>query len=135
MKSFSATAEAVAATSSKLEKRRLLATYLHSLEEGDLYWAVTYFSGLTFPRASGRVVQLGFAAIRSAATMVLALSDSSAFDRAYLRHSDVGEALAELFEGHQETKSLTLSELAAAFEAIEGTRGAKAKESLAADLF
>ena len=73
MNSFSATAEAIAATRSKLEKRRLLADYLHSLEESDLYWAVTYFSGLTFPRASGRVAQLGFAALRAAATSALGL--------------------------------------------------------------
>src|SRR5256885_11948555 len=47
----------------------------------------------------------GFAAIRAAATTALALSDSAAFDRAYLRHSDVGDALAELFEGQEEMKS------------------------------
>ena len=54
---FSATAEAIAATSSKLEKRRLLAEYLASLDDSDLFWAVTYFSGLTFPRASGRLLR------------------------------------------------------------------------------
>src|SRR5437868_15479801 len=104
MRSFSATAEAIAATTGKLEKRRLLADYLRSLPESDLYWAVTYFSGLTFPRASGRVVQLGYAAIRAAAAAALELSDASMFDAAYLTHSDVGDVLAQLFADRAETK-------------------------------
>ena len=41
MNSFSDTAEAIAMTSSKLQKRRLLAGYLQPLGEGDLYWAVS----------------------------------------------------------------------------------------------
>jgi DNA ligase-1 len=134
MRSFALTAEAIAATARKLEKRRLLAEYLRSLPESELYWAVTFFSGLTFPRASGRSAQLGFAAIRAAAAAALALPDPSLFDRAYLERSDVGEALARLFEGQPERKQLSLSDLAAAFEAIEATRGTQAKEGLAAEL-
>jgi DNA ligase 1 len=134
MNRFAAAAEAIAATASKLEKRRLLADYLRALEESELYWAVTFFSGLTFPRASGRVVQLGYAALRAAATAALGLSDGSVFDRAYLSHSDVGDVLAELFASQLETKRLTLIELASAFETIEKTRGTRAKEGLTAEL-
>jgi DNA ligase-1 len=134
MNQFAATAEAIAATTSKLEKRRLLASYLRALEESDLYWAVTFFSGLSFPRASGRVVQLGYAALRSAATAALGLPDASAFERGYLTHSDVGDTLAGLFATQPETKHLSLTELAAAFEAIEQTRGTRAKEAQAAEL-
>jgi DNA ligase-1 len=134
MNRFAATAEAIAATTSKLEKRRLLADYLRSLDESNLYWAVTFFSGLTFPRASGRVVQLGFAALRAAAATALGLPDGSAFDRAYLTHSDVGDSLAQLFADQPATKALTLADLAACFEVIEKTRGARAKEGLAAQL-
>jgi DNA ligase-1 len=134
MRAFSETADQIAVTSSKLEKRRRLAEYLRSLPEGDLYWAVTYFSGLTFPRASGRVVRLGYAAIRAASVAALELAGATAFDAAYLVHSDVGDVLAQLFRDRREIKSLTLEELAASFEAIERARGTRAKEGLAAEL-
>jgi hypothetical protein len=64
----------------------------------------------------------------------LELADASAFDAAYLVHSDVGDVLAQLFRDRREIKSLTLEELAASFEAIERARGTRAKEGLAAEL-
>jgi DNA ligase-1 len=134
MRTFGETADQIGATSRKLEKRRLLADYLRSLSDNELYWAVTYFSGLTLPRASGRVVQLGFAAIRTAAAAALELPDPAVFDAAYLAHSDVGDVLAQLFADRSESRPRSLDELAAAFESIERARGARAKEALTAEL-
>jgi DNA ligase-1 len=48
----------VAASSSRLEKRRLVAEYLRELSPEDLLRAVTYLSGRTFPASNPRVLNV-----------------------------------------------------------------------------
>src|SRR5438552_1092340 len=93
---FVRTAEAIRASSGKLEKTRLLTEFLRSLPDEELYPAVHYFTGAAFARSSGRVLQVGYAQIQSA---VLAVTGAplDAFGEQYLRWSDVGDAVAALF--------------------------------------
>ena len=59
MRRFAETAESIAATTSKLEKVRLLAEYLQSLDETRVGVAARFFSGLVFPTWDMRVLSVG----------------------------------------------------------------------------
>ena len=52
---FAATAGSVAATTSKLRKRDLLAAYLRGLPRDDVPMAATYFAGRPLPGAQDRL--------------------------------------------------------------------------------
>ncbi|TMF89538.1 MAG: hypothetical protein E6I08_04615, partial [Chloroflexi bacterium] len=59
MREFARCADAVAATTSKLEKTRLLAEYLRALEPDDLRLATTWMTGRPFSLNDPRTLQLG----------------------------------------------------------------------------
>ena len=61
-----AVAEAVAATTKKLEKSALLAAYLPRLSDTDLPIACRFFAGAPFPFSDERVLQVGGAVVRDA---------------------------------------------------------------------
>ena len=50
---FTGVANAIAATTKKLEKERLLADYLVTLDDASLERVVVFFSGSPFPRRDG----------------------------------------------------------------------------------
>ena len=58
--------EALRATRSRLEKRRLLVEYLQALPDEALPLAVTYLGGRPFPRDDGRVLSIGGATLDAA---------------------------------------------------------------------
>src|SRR5437879_13197770 len=57
------TADAVRATTKKLEKNRLLGAYLARLEDADLVIAARLFAGAPFPRKDERVLSVGWNAL------------------------------------------------------------------------
>src|SRR2546423_7994868 len=63
---FATVGEAIAATPAKLEKVRLLAEYLRTLNREQLAIATTYFTGKPFPQNDLRTVQAGWAVIHRA---------------------------------------------------------------------
>ena len=63
---FAKVANAIGATTKKLEKERLLADYLRSLDDASLERAVVFFSGSPFPQRDERVTGIGGAAISEA---------------------------------------------------------------------
>jgi hypothetical protein len=60
---FAVTADVIAATSSTLEKARLLAEYMRPLDDADLRRACVWFSGQPYGRAERKTLNLGWAAI------------------------------------------------------------------------
>jgi DNA ligase-1 len=131
---FAGTADAVRATSSKLRKRDLLASYLRDLPESDLPIAATFFAGRPLPGAQEKLglgwVQLSGALSAASGATERALSD------AYLRHSDVGDAAAELLEGREpDGKRLTLADMDAALRAMSAAANAEERTALMAGLF
>jgi hypothetical protein len=58
-----ATADAVRATTKKLEKNRLLGAYLAQLDDADLVIATRLFAGAPFPRKDERVLSVGWSAL------------------------------------------------------------------------
>ena len=56
-------ADAVRATTKKLQKMAVLKTYLERLEDDDLVMAARLFAGAPFPRKDERVLNVGWAAL------------------------------------------------------------------------
>jgi DNA ligase-1 len=121
------TADAVRATTKKLQKMAVLKTYLERLEDDDLVIAARLFAGAPFPRKDERVLSVGWSAL---ADVLLERSGKSSDDMraSYQRHADLGDVAHELVGGSApKGEPLTLTDIAASFEAIAALRGANAK--------
>ncbi len=126
------TAAAVGGTRSKNAKRDLLAAYLRGLPAHDLAPASVFFAGrpLVDPTA-----KLGLGWVQHNAALATASgTDDEALRAAYLRHSDFGDAAAELLEGVT-GGSLTVAEVASAFASVAGAGSAAERVRLMTDLF
>ncbi|HSK93790.1 MAG TPA: ATP-dependent DNA ligase [Candidatus Angelobacter sp.] len=128
------TAAAVAATRSRNAKRDLLAAYLRELSPDDLASAAVFFAGRPLADAAAKLglgwVQLS-AAISSAAD-----GDDDALRAAYLRHSDVGDAAADLLAGHRPARPpLTVLEVATGLREVADASSTERRVSRMADLF
>ena len=126
------TAATVGATRSKNQKRDLLASYLRALPESDLPAAVTFFAGrpLIDPAA-----KLGMGWVQQGAALAAASgADPDALRAAYLRHSDFGDAAAELTT-RRAGGALTVRDVADGFAAIASAASADARVALLRDLF
>ena len=104
MRRFAALCEAIAATSRKSEKVRLLAEYLRSLAPPDAVRAAVFLTGLAFARREERVLAVGGSAIWQALTRV-AKTEVRAL---YRKYGDLGSVAAEALQHHCPSKDLTL---------------------------
>jgi DNA ligase-1 len=131
---FAATADAVAGTTSKLRKRDLLAEYLRGLPADDVPAAATFFAGSPL---AGAEEKLGLGWVQMTQALAAASgAGEEALHAAYLRHSDFGDAAAELLAGHAaEEEALSLAAVAAAFGAMSAAAGAEARVAEMASLF
>jgi DNA ligase 1 len=131
---FARVADQVSSTRSKLEKRDVLAAYLRSLPDGDLPIAATFFAGRPLPGASDKL-GLGWVQ-QSQALAMAAQADEQALHEAYLRHSDLGDAAAELLtsRGRHAGKLLSLGDVHGAFRAMSEASGAEARVAEMASL-
>jgi len=131
---FARTAAAVAGTSSKLQKRDLLAGYLRALPADDLPAAATFFAGRPLPGAADK---LGLGWVQQTQALAAASgADEEALHDAYLRHSDFGDAAAELLAARQaDGKALTVAAVAGAFRAMSETSSAEARVAEMTALF
>ncbi|HKY52479.1 MAG TPA: hypothetical protein VJP45_14575, partial [Candidatus Limnocylindria bacterium] len=112
------TADAVRATTKKLEKNRLLGAYLARLEDDDLVIAARLFAGAPFPRKDERVLSVGWAALSD---VLLERAGKSGDDMgaSYQRHADLGDVAHELIgDSPHQGEPLTLDDVAAAFDGI-----------------
>lgn len=123
---FAAVADEIKSVSGKLEKTRLLAEFLQSLSDEDLYWAALFFTGTTFARGSGKVVQTGFASVQAAAQAVTG-AGAETFGEEYLRWSDLGDTLGVLFQGRTGDPDLTLAQLGERLERLAEVPAGNAK--------
>jgi DNA ligase-1 len=126
---FAQAAEAIAATSSTLEKARLLAGYLRSLQPDDLRRAAIYMGGQIYGRAERRTLSVGWAAIGRVVEQ-LSGRDPAELRQLYLKHSDLGDWAFEALAGRTHPVDTSLAELAAALEEVRLTRTATAKLEL-----
>ncbi len=123
-------AEAVAATTKKLEKMAHLAAYFRGLGDNDLALAARYLAGQPFPLHDARVLQVGGAAVVAA---LVAVSGRTADEikAVGIRVGELGEAARELLPGTlPEEPTLTLAAVERAIEELARTGGSKAKTAL-----
>ncbi|HEX6128551.1 MAG TPA: ATP-dependent DNA ligase [Candidatus Limnocylindria bacterium] len=131
---FARVAGEVAATTSKLRKRDALAAYLRGLGPDELAAAATFFAGRPLPGAADR---LGLGWVQQSQALAAASgADAEALNAAYLRHSDFGDAAADLLAGRHGTRPrLTLLDVAAAFRRMSEAPSAEARVEEMARLF
>lgn len=126
------TAAAVGATRSKNAKRDLLAAYLRDLPVTDLAAATVFFAGrpLVDPTA-----KLGIGWVQQGAALAAASgADADAIRAAYLRHSDFGDAAADLLTARS-ADGLGVGDVADAFAAIASASSADERVTRMTDLF
>jgi len=124
------TADAVRATTKKLEKNRLLGAYLSGLDDADLVTAASLFAGAPFPRKDERVLSVGWSALSD---VLLERSGKSGEDMraSYQRHADLGDVAHDLIaDSPHDGEPLTLADVAAAFDGIAAVRGTNNKREL-----
>ena len=130
---FAQTAEGIGATSSTLEKARLLADYLRPLTPDDLRRAAIYMSGQPYGRAERRTLNLGWATIGRVVER-LSGGDTAELNALFLKHSDLGDWAFEALSGHTHPTQLSLGQVAAALEEIRVAKTAAAKQELLGQL-
>src|ERR1700684_3152670 len=109
MRQVAAICEAVAATTKKLEKMKLVGDYLRSLTIEDASRAVLYLTGRPFPRFAEHVTQVGGSLIWQALSLVSG-ANAEEMAAAYRRHGDLGGAAQELLVRNAAAGSFTLAE-------------------------
>jgi DNA ligase-1 len=130
---FSSTANAIAGTTRKSEKERILAEYLRSLDDPALERAAVFFSGSPFPRREQRVAGVGGATIGEAVAEATGRTPEEVW-APWPKHADPGDTIAESFPDDP-SRDLSLVELGEFFDRIAATPGATAKKELLAALF
>jgi DNA ligase-1 len=123
-------ADAVRATTKRLEKSAALEAYFPALGDDALATAARFFSGLPFPRHDQRTTSVGGAAVGEALAAVTGTSRDALRERT-IAVGDLGDVtrlvLEERPDGPPPSSGLTLTDLAAAFDELAATRGAHAK--------
>src|SRR5438093_6655594 len=90
-----ATADAVRATTKKLEKHAALAGYVSSLEDADLEIAARLLAGAPFSRKDERVLSVGWSALSDVLLERSGKSDAD-MSASYQRHADLGNDAFEI---------------------------------------
>jgi DNA ligase 1 len=133
---FAQTNDGAAATSKKLQKQSILADYLRALDEADLRLAIRYAAGCPFAASDERVLNVGWSRASDVILNLLRL-DPGEFHSWVVRSGEIGEALAKMWPVSHDTghTSLTLQEIASAFDEIAATGTTERKRELLRALF
>lgn len=130
------TAEAVAATTKKLEKARLLGEYFDHLDDDDLARAARYFAGQQFAQSDVRTTNVGGSILSEAMCLATGVAPETLSPR-YSRWGDAGDVAFEIFcearPGNE--PSLSLADTESLLARLSSTRGQKAKVQLLASVF
>jgi DNA ligase-1 len=129
---FTVTANAIAATTKKLEKERILAEYLRSLDDASLERATVFFSGAPFPRREQRVAGVGGAIIGDAVAAATGKTPEEVW-AAWRKYADPGDTIAEVFPDDP-SRDITLSELGEFYDRLAATSGSTKKKEILAEL-
>jgi DNA ligase-1 len=126
---FAEVGEGIAATPAKLEKVRLLAEYLRTLNPERLAIATVYFTGKAFAQSDLRTIQAGWAVIHRALMGATKLAEPD-FRRIASSHGDAGKTALEALEGRTNPEPFSLAESRVLFESLHKTRGPLGKTEL-----
>jgi DNA ligase 1 len=128
LETFARTAEAVAATTKKLEKAALLGAYFEHLENDDLARAARYFAGQQFALSDARTTNVGGSILGEAIVLATGVNPDSLGPR-YARWGDGGDVAFEVFvEARPDNQpSLSLAATEELLARLSTTSGKKAK--------
>ncbi len=130
---FTAVANAIAQTTKKGVKERLLAEYFERLDDAALERAAVFFSGSPFPNRDERVTGVGGAAITEAIAEVTG-HDAETIWSSWPKYGDAGDTIAEHFPDDP-SRTITLPELGEFFDRIAAASPPSEKKSILAELF
>jgi DNA ligase-1 len=122
---FAETCDAIAATTKKLEKTGLVATYLKSIPLSEASVAVIFLSGRPFPSYEEATLQVGGALIWRVVSELSGKSERE-LTEIYRKHGDTGSVAAEALPARPES-GLSLTDVQQAFSSIATARGPAAK--------
>jgi DNA ligase 1 len=136
LEQFAHTAEAVAATTKKLEKARLLGEYFEHLDDDDLARAARYFAGQQFAQSDVRTTNVGGRTLSDAMCLATKVAPETLGPR-YARWGDAGDVAFEIFSEAKPNNepSLTLAATESLLSRLSSTRGKNAKIELLARVF
>jgi DNA ligase-1 len=126
---FAQVGEQIAAVPAKLEKVRILAEYLRTLDAERLRIATTFFTGKPFAQTDQRTLQTGWSIIYRALLGATRRSDAE-LHRIASSHGDASKTTFEALEGRTAPQSFSLGEALGLFEDLHKTRGPLAKAEL-----
>jgi DNA ligase-1 len=132
---FGEVAEAIAATTKKLEKAALLGDYFAELNDSDLARAARYFAGHQFALSDSRTSNVGGSIISEALSNATGFSIEDLLPR-YVRLGDGGEVAYEAVrEAKRDSQppTFTLAETEILIIRLSETRGTKNKTALLAN--
>lgn len=134
MQKFSQTAEAVAATTKKLEKISFVAELLHTRPAEEAALSALYLSGHVFPAWDERTLQVGGSLLWHAIAVISDKSDAE-LSSGYRTHGDLGAAAQKLLaETAPQESALSVQQISGAFDALAAARGLAAKGHLIREL-
>ncbi|MGB9120445.1 MAG: ATP-dependent DNA ligase [Candidatus Angelobacter sp.] len=134
MQAFAQTADAVAATTKKLEKVRLVAEYFRARPVEEAAQAAVFLSGRAFPAWEERTLQVGGTSLWRTVGEISGKGEVT-LTAAYRRHGDLGAAAQEVLEHTARPRSsLSVGQLASVFDELAQTSTAARKLSLLQDL-
>src|SRR5215207_8019633 len=133
LQAFAECADAVAATTKKLEKAAILGGYLESLSDPDLTRAARYFAGHQFALADARTTNVGGSIISAALSEATGFSTEDLYPR-WVRLGDPGDLAAEIIKEARGPfePTITLAETESLITRLSETRGIKNKTALLA---
>lgn len=133
LQQFAEVAEAISATSKKLEKASLLGSYFEELRDVDLVRAARYFAGHQFALNDSRTTNVGGSIISDALSQATGFSIEDLLPR-YVRLGDAGEAAYEVVKEAKFVRQpvLTLAEMESIIARLSETKGTRNKTALLA---
>ena len=131
LQEFAECAEAVAATTKKLEKAAILGNYLERLSDPDLTRAARYFAGHQFALVDARTTNVGGSIISAALSEATGFSPEDLYPR-WVRLGDPGDLAAEIVKEAKRSfqPTITLAETESLITRLSETRGIKNKTAL-----
>ena len=130
---FTVVANAIAATTKKSEKERLLADYFVRLDDASLERAAVFFAGGPFPRREERVTGVGGSTISDAVIEATGRTHEELWE-AWPKYADLGDTVAELFPDDA-SRTMPLAELGDFFDRLASTQGTNEKKAVLVELF
>ncbi|MCA1577856.1 MAG: ATP-dependent DNA ligase [Acidobacteria bacterium] len=133
LQAFGECAEAVAATTKKLQKAAILGDYLKTLSDPDLTRAARYFAGQQFAQNDARTTNVGGSIISAALSEATGFSPEDLYPR-WVRLGDPGDLAEEIVKEAHKTRepTITLAEAESLISRLSETRGIRNKTALLA---